>query len=1113
VNPESITGGLAGASARRLFKTGVGFVSIGLSTFTGMIQIESGGIGMTANSFPGVSGITVQNGGQFEMVSSNGPVTYNLGTGAALVVNGNGRAGITGAEGALRLDAQVNISPATVSFASAVQLQSTSDIYVDTACNLNLTGTVSGSGGIIKSGPGTLTLSAANFFTGDVTVGSGTLAASARGIGDAMGTSGNLTLVNSIFQLNPITGTTSPTNTSIGNLFVSGGTQVVINWSSTAGNTTLTAASLTRAAATTIVFGSGAGVFDVNTFFVFTNTPATTNGIIPFAVALESSSGSTPSYADFVSVAASNGLAIATYTNQSATSLNAFSATGGTAIFNLDLSVTTSGNRSVGALRVNNSLTNTGNTLTVGTGTAAPIILNGGSILGGTLALNGEGLIYAGGTGTISSSIQGTGGLTAFGNLLNLSGTNTYTGPTTVNGGILWISSDVNLGTAPSSATAGAIVINNATLFISGSTTINANRGMKLGSANSAIVVGSGDSVVYNGIISGPGGLTLAPDGGELTGGGTLTLGGSSTYAGPTIIQGGTLALGTNNALPTGTALTVALGLPGNATFDLAGFSQTISSLSGTSTQVTNSSIFSASTLTINNTEADIVTVPIRSVYNGGLPQTTLNLTKNGNGVLTLAATNTYSGTTTVNAGVLIGTSTAAFGLSGNNLTIGNAAVELNASNFAYSLTAGMLTTTGGAMLSLNYAGAGTITFIAASLAIGSGGTLILNPTEGSLNSTSTFQFISAPTLTNGIVNPAIVVQETNSTNGDFVSLNAGNGVIPATYTNESVTTINNYGATGGTAIQNIDVNVATTANRSVYALRLASTTLTNSANTLTIGNGTGQAGLILNGSSITGGTLSFGGAQGVVYTSNAGGLISSQVTGTAGLIAFGPGTLSLTGNVNVGAAPVNVNGGILRVDGLLTGNVFANNGVVGGNGQIQGNLTVLPSGGVGAGNPSLLASGVLTVAGSVSFQPGASLTVQANGNAPGSAAGQYSQLVIAPGGSINLGTGTTLYVNLGLGYVPAGSDQLYILQNQSGSAVNGAFEGLPQGSSFYVGSSTAYISYTGDYSLGTLTGGNDVVVYFTPTPEPHHVLLIASLTLAIVVFYRRGIRLIYDKA
>ena len=50
---------------------------------------------------------------------------------------------------------------------------------------------------------------------------------------------------------------------------------------------------------------------------------------------------------------------------------------------------------------------------------------------------------------------------------------NTYTGITTISGGTLSISADVNLGTAPLSATPGALTINGGTLATTASLMIN----------------------------------------------------------------------------------------------------------------------------------------------------------------------------------------------------------------------------------------------------------------------------------------------------------------------------------------------------------------------------------------------------------------------------------------------------------------------------------------------------------------------------------------------------------------------------------------------------------------------------------------------------------------
>ncbi len=66
-----------------------------------------------------------------------------------------------------------------------------------------------------------------------------------------------------------------------------------------------------------------------------------------------------------------------------------------------------------------------------------------------------------------------------------------------------------------------------------------------------------------------------------------------NTYTEPTAVSGGTLALGATNAVPSGSALSIASG----ATFDMAGYSDTVGGLSGAGT-VDNSSATSA-TLTV----------------------------------------------------------------------------------------------------------------------------------------------------------------------------------------------------------------------------------------------------------------------------------------------------------------------------------------------------------------------------------------------------------------------------------------------------------------------------------------------------------------------------------
>ncbi len=296
------------------------------------------------------------------------------------------------------------------------------------------------------------------------------------------------------------------------------------------------------------------------------------------------------------------------------------------------------------------------NTLTVaGSGTAGPLALDKGftfsgsnpiTLTGNTLDLSG----YTSSTGptftvnvptTINNILSGTGSaqsLTVTGSsTLTLGGVNTYTGSTTVSSGTLSISADNNLGTAPSSATAGQLVLSGGTLQATASFVLSSNRGIALGptsgSGSGTIDVTGANTLTYGGIIANNGGT------GSLitTDTGTLSLTGSTnSYTGATTVNAGTLADGVANALPTGTALSVA------GTFDLASFAQQVASVTG-SGAVTDSGTTAA--FTVNNTTPD--------TFSGSLTGT-LALTKSAAGTLKLTGTNSYSGATAVNGGALV---------------------------------------------------------------------------------------------------------------------------------------------------------------------------------------------------------------------------------------------------------------------------------------------------------------------------------------------------------------------------------------------------------------------------------------------------------------------------
>src|SRR5207245_509643 len=121
-----------------------------------------------------------------------------------------------------------------------------------------------------------------------------------------------------------------------------------------------------------------------------------------------------------------------------------------------------------------------------------------------------------------------------------------------------------------------------------------------------------------------------------IAGSGTLVFGASTTYSGPTTISSGTLRAGVINALSPNSAFTV------NGMLDLAGYNQTIGSLSGaTGINV----LLGEATLT---TGGDGSSTVFRGVISGSG-----GLHKVGSGTLTLSGVNTYTGSTTIDGGAV----------------------------------------------------------------------------------------------------------------------------------------------------------------------------------------------------------------------------------------------------------------------------------------------------------------------------------------------------------------------------------------------------------------------------------------------------------------------------
>jgi hypothetical protein len=218
-------------------------------------------------------------------------------------------------------------------------------------------------------------------------------------------------------------------------------------------------------------------------------------------------------------------------------------------------------------------------------------------------------------------------------------------------------------------------------------------------------------------------------------------------------------------------------------------------------------------------------------------------------------------------------------------------------------------------------------------------------------------------------------------------------------------------------------------------------------------------------------------------------------------------GTLTLTGSGSVAASPIlHVGtGATLDVTGLTGGANFdgvrfqlAPNQTVRGGGTIQGAMSAPATSTISPGTPST--PGSLQVNGDLVMFPNSTFVAKLNGNVPATG---HDQLQV--NGTLTL-VNPALNVAIGGGFTPSGSDKLFILVKNGVDPIVGQFNNVPEGSVVNLGGGfSAQVSYLGDSTTGSLTGGNDVVVYnFTPAPEPATVLGLSAVGLGFVRTVRR---------
>ncbi|MGB8853757.1 MAG: autotransporter-associated beta strand repeat-containing protein, partial [Pirellulales bacterium] len=364
-----------------------------------------------------------------------------------------------------------------------------------------------------------------------------------------------------------------------------------------------------------------------------------------------------------------------------------------------------------------NSFGSTGQGLTVNGGVAD---LNGFALTSGVLT-GSAGTVITSGTGgaatyTMSSASSGTfagvmqdgsGGRLSFTKASTgtqtLTGANTYTGTTTVSGGVLALSGGGSLASSPNAAlvlSGGQLDLGTTSLSV-GAVTISATaavnpivNGSLSGTAYSATFASGTATVAIN--LGGSGGLAK-------TGAGTFVLSGSNSFSGGATLGGGVLSLGNANALPASGTMTFTGGTLQYAAAGIPDYSGLIANSTGAISLDTNGQ---------NATWAS----PLAATNTGGL-------TKLGSGTLTITGSNLYSGATTINGGALVvGTSgTTALGASTNPLALNGGTLDLG----GRSITVGLFTGSAGSTITSSQAGA--MTFTASSASSGTYGGSITN--------------------------------------------------------------------------------------------------------------------------------------------------------------------------------------------------------------------------------------------------------------------------------------------------------------------------------------------------------------------------------------------------
>ncbi|RBP41419.1 putative secreted protein with PEP-CTERM sorting signal [Roseimicrobium gellanilyticum] len=620
-----------------------------------IIQEGPGSVTLSGNnaSFEGsisVAGGTLVVGGANALGSLTGGTS--IATGATLDVGGFSLAeNISNAGGTLR-----NTVGTTGILSGNISLDGGGTVHVDdSTVRLTITTAITGTGGLKKSGAGTLVLTGNNTYAGGTTISGGILQIGATG---GAGTSGALPAGDIDFAADEFS------------------------------SATLT---ILRSDAITIANNITSSGLGTNAIIIGVNGAASPSGTVTFS-GNNSFTGNVTINGGTLKITNSNALGSGTKTVRVASnalpSLVLDGSAGDITLaagINYQVSSDGSGSTAGGIVSIaGNNTVNGVVSMINGGGGNARISVQAGSTLtlaGGVDANGATGnrtlLIGGAGTGHITGVISDTGAnvvtVTKDGDgTWSLENHNTFTGVVNVNAGTLQFNNAAATGAAQSLGQGTGVVnigtaTTTGTLEYIGLVDALLGRGITVGGVAGGVVKNSSNSGVLTlaGTVT-KNGRPLTLTGGRInvTGlvtGATLsdlivdasvvTLSNTANnYNGTTHVRGGgTLKNGASEVLTDSTVVQLGEATTNTSgTYDLNGFHETISGLTGVGT--------GARVVTNNGATDSTLTVSGASTFNGVIQDgatAKVNLAKSTGGVFTLTGDNTYTGTTTISGGAL----------------------------------------------------------------------------------------------------------------------------------------------------------------------------------------------------------------------------------------------------------------------------------------------------------------------------------------------------------------------------------------------------------------------------------------------------------------------------